>query len=91
MTTATRKIAFIDSRVADYQTLIDGLAEGTEWFQAYEQKLKDEATEKRKLRAEVWKAYKARHIVHLGGAHSLRLGRRRRSRTRRAHRREPPS
>ena len=32
MTTATRKIAFIDSRVADYQTLIDGLAEGTEWF-----------------------------------------------------------
>ena len=30
--TATRKIAFIDSRVADYQTLIDGLAEGTEWF-----------------------------------------------------------
>ncbi len=32
MTTATRKIAFIDSRVADYQTLIAGLAEGTEWF-----------------------------------------------------------
>jgi Domain of unknown function (DUF4347) len=32
MTTATRKIGFIDSRVADYQTLIDGLAEGTEWF-----------------------------------------------------------
>jgi Ca2+-binding RTX toxin-like protein len=32
MTTATRKIAFIDSRVADYPTLIDGLAEGTEWF-----------------------------------------------------------
>jgi hypothetical protein len=32
MTTATRTITFIDSRVADYQTLIDGLAEGTEWF-----------------------------------------------------------
>ena len=32
MTTATRKIAFIDSRVADYQTLIDGLAEDIEWF-----------------------------------------------------------
>ena len=29
MSTATRKIAFIDSRVADYQTLIDGLEEGT--------------------------------------------------------------
>ncbi len=32
MTAAVRAIAFIDSRVADYQTLIDGLAEGTEWF-----------------------------------------------------------
>ena len=32
MTTATRTITFIDSRVADYQTLIAGLAEGTEWF-----------------------------------------------------------
>ena len=32
MTITTRKIAFIDSRVADYQTLIDGLEEGTAWY-----------------------------------------------------------
>jgi Ca2+-binding RTX toxin-like protein len=32
MTIATRQVAFIDSRIADYQTLVDGLAEGTEWF-----------------------------------------------------------
>ncbi len=32
MTTTTREIAFIDSRVANYQTLIAALAKGTEWF-----------------------------------------------------------
>lgn len=32
MTAAPSNIAFIDYRVADYQALIDGLAEGTEWF-----------------------------------------------------------
>ena len=32
MTAATRTVTFIDSRVADYQTLIDGLAEGTVWY-----------------------------------------------------------
>ena len=30
--TTKRQIAFIDSRVADYQTLIDGLEEGTAWY-----------------------------------------------------------
>ncbi len=32
----------------------------------YKQKLKDEAAERRKIAAETWKAYKARHLVHLG-------------------------
>lgn len=31
MTAAARQVFFVDSRVADYQTLIAGLAEGTEW------------------------------------------------------------
>lgn len=36
----------------------------------YKQKLKDEAAERRKIRAEVWRAYKSKHIVHLGeGVH----------------------
>ena len=32
----------------------------------YKQELKTEAEEKRKLRKEAWRAYKANHIVHLG-------------------------
>ncbi|HRL77814.1 MAG TPA: DUF4347 domain-containing protein, partial [Candidatus Accumulibacter phosphatis] len=32
MTAAARQVVFVDSRVADYQTLIDGLAEGSEWY-----------------------------------------------------------
>ncbi|MEF8756335.1 MAG: DUF4347 domain-containing protein [Accumulibacter sp.] len=32
MTTAARQVVFVDSRVADYQTLIAGLAEGSEWY-----------------------------------------------------------
>lgn len=32
----------------------------------YKQKLKDEATERRKIAAETWKAYKSKHLVHLG-------------------------
>ncbi|MBU1431144.1 reverse transcriptase family protein, partial [Myxococcota bacterium] len=32
----------------------------------YKQQLKDEAVEKRRLKAEAWAAYKAAHIVHLG-------------------------
>ncbi|MCM8638939.1 DUF4347 domain-containing protein, partial [Accumulibacter sp.] len=31
MTAAARQVFFVDSRVADYQTLIAGLAEGSEW------------------------------------------------------------
>jgi len=31
MTTAARQVVFVDSRVADYQTLIAGPEEGTEW------------------------------------------------------------
>lgn len=34
----------------------------------YKKQLKEEAAEKRKLRKEAWKAYKANHIVHLGEA-----------------------
>lgn len=32
----------------------------------YKQKLKDEATERRKIAADTWKAYKSVHVIHLG-------------------------
>lgn len=34
--------------------------------EAYKKALKEEAAERRKLRREAWKAYRERHIVHLG-------------------------
>lgn len=33
---------------------------------AYKKQLKEEASEKRKLKSEAWQAYKANHVVHLG-------------------------
>lgn len=43
------------------------LAESSEAEKArYKQRLKDEALERRKIAAETWRAYKARHVVHLG-------------------------
>lgn len=33
---------------------------------AYKKQLKEEAAEKRKIKAEAWKAYRSQHIVHLG-------------------------
>src|SRR4051794_22861336 len=35
-------------------------------LEAYKKSLKAEAEERRKLKRETWKAYKANHIVHLG-------------------------
>jgi len=32
----------------------------------YKQKLKDEATERRKIAAETWRAYTSKHVIHLG-------------------------
>src|SRR3954447_19932753 len=34
--------------------------------EAYKKELKAEAAERRKLRREAWRAYKANHVVHLG-------------------------
>lgn len=43
---------------------VQGLSEAER--SRYKQKLKDEAAERKKVASEVWKAYKAKHIVHLG-------------------------
>lgn len=43
---------------------VDGMSNAEK--DRYKQKLKDEAAERRKIAAEVWRAYKSKHVVHLG-------------------------
>jgi hypothetical protein len=64
---------FIDAQLRERGFLVErrdteGMSERD--LEQYKKQLKEEAAERKRLRQEAWKAYKANHIVHLGeGVH----------------------
>src|ERR1043166_1313616 len=61
--------AFIDQELRERGYLVerretDGMSERE--LEQYKKQLRAEAEERRKLKKETWKAYKANHVVHLG-------------------------
>ena len=61
--------AFVDARLREKGFLVERRETNkmsARELEAYKKSLKAEAEEKRKLRREAWRAYKANHIVHLG-------------------------
>ena len=69
VTQAGSVAAFVDAQLREKGFLVqrretDGMSPRE--LEAYKKSLKAEAEEKRKLRREAWRAYKANHVVHLG-------------------------
>ena len=61
--------AYIDQQLREHGFLIERRATddmSQRELAQYKKQLKEEAAEQRRLRANAWKAYKSRHIVHLG-------------------------
>jgi retron-type reverse transcriptase len=63
--------AYIDAQLRERGFLVerretDGMSERE--LEQYKKQLKEEAAERKRLRQEAWKAFKATHIVHLGDA-----------------------
>jgi RNA-directed DNA polymerase len=61
--------AYVDAQLREHGFLIERRATdnmSARELAKYKDELKKEATEKRRLRAEAWRAYRTQHIVHLG-------------------------